>query len=130
MALSCEEPAVLQPRSSSEDTLMKVDVMRKLAMGLSTAALLIMPHLASAQGGTAADLATGAVTGAIVDGPAGAVIGTGVGGIAGGVTEQNAKAQSASGVVVVPDVTTTGSIRQRTCSVDISGNQSCTEIVR
>jgi hypothetical protein len=130
MALSCEEPAVLQPRSSSEDTLMKVDVMRKLAMGLSTAALLIMPHLASAQEGTAAGLAAGAVTGAIVGGPAGAVIGAGVGGIAGGVTEQNAKAQSASGVVVVPDVTTTGSIRQRTCSVDISGNQSCTEIVR
>jgi outer membrane lipoprotein SlyB len=109
---------------------MKVDVMRTLAIGLSAAALLIMPHLASAQEGAAAGAATGAVTGAIVGGPVGAVIGAGVGGIAGGITEQNAKAQSASSVVFVPDVTTTGSIRQRTCSVDISGNQSCTEIVR
>ena len=104
--------------------------MRKLVIGLSAAALLIMPQLASAQEGTAAGVATGAVTGAIVGGPVGAVIGAGVGGIAGGVTEQHAKAQSTSGVVIVPDVTTTGSIRQRTCSVDISGNQSCTEVVR
>ncbi|MBF9195251.1 hypothetical protein I2H36_04315 [Microvirga sp. BT290] len=89
-----------------------------------------MPHLALAQDGTAAGVATGAVTGAIVGGPVGAVIGAGVGGIAGGVAEQNAKAQSAPNVLVVSDPTTTGSIRQRTCSVDIQGNQSCMDVIR
>jgi hypothetical protein len=104
--------------------------MRKLAIGLSASALIIMPHLAFAQEGTAAGVATGAVAGAVVGGPVGAVIGAGVGGIAGGVAEQNAKAQSAPGVVVVSDPVTTGSIRQRTCSVDIRGNQSCTDVIR
>jgi hypothetical protein len=104
--------------------------MRKLAIGLSASALFIMPHLAIAQEGTAAGVATGAVTGAIVGGPVGAVIGAGVGGIAGGVAEQNAKAQPTPDMMVVSDPVTTGSIRQRTCSVDIRGNQSCTEVVR
>lgn len=105
--------------------------MRKLAIGLSASALFIMPHLTLAQDGTAAGVATGAVTGAIVgEGPVGAVIGAGVGGIAGGVAEQNARAQPAPDVVVVPDPATTGSIRQRTCSVDIRGNQSCTDVIR
>ncbi len=104
--------------------------MRKLAAGLSASALFIMPHLTFAQDGTAAGVATGAVTGAIVGGPVGAVIGAGVGGIAGGVAEQNARAQSAPDGLVVPDPATTGSIRQRTCSVDIQGNQSCTDVIR
>jgi outer membrane lipoprotein SlyB len=104
--------------------------MRKLAVGLSASALFIMPHLAFAQDGTAAGVVTGAVTGAIVGGPVGAVIGAGVGGIAGGVAEQNARAQSAPDVLVVSDPATTGSIRQRTCSVDIRGNQSCTDVIR
>ena len=104
--------------------------MRKLAIGLSASALFFMPHLASAQEGAAAGVATGAVTGAIVGGPVGAVIGAGVGGIAGGVAEDNARAQSTPGVIVVSDPATTGSIRQRTCSVDIRGNQSCTEVIR
>jgi outer membrane lipoprotein SlyB len=104
--------------------------MRRLAIGLSASALFIMPHLAFAQEGTAAGVATGAVTGAIVGGPVGAVIGAGVGGIAGGVAEQNAKAQPVPDVIVVSDPATTGSIRQRTCSVDIRGNQSCTEVIR
>jgi outer membrane lipoprotein SlyB len=109
---------------------MKDHVMRKLALGLCAAALVLTPHLASAQEGTAAGMATGAVTGAIVGGPIGAVVGAGVGGIAGGAAEQNAKMQSAPEVVVVPDTATTGSVRQRTCSVDTLGNQSCTEVVR
>jgi hypothetical protein len=109
---------------------MKDHVMRKLAFGLAATALLLAPHLAFAQEGTAAGLATGAVTGAIVGGPVGAVIGAGVGGIAGGAAEQNARRQSAPDVVVVPDAAATGSIRQRTCSVDTLGNQSCTEVVR
>ncbi|MBQ0822308.1 glycine zipper domain-containing protein [Microvirga terrae] len=104
--------------------------MRKFAFGIAAASLLIMPHLASAQEGTAAGVATGAVTGAIVGGPVGAVVGAGVGGIAGGLAEQNAKMQNAPGVVVVPDAATTGSIRQRTCTVDAYGNQACTEVVR
>jgi hypothetical protein len=108
--------------------LMKDHGMRKLAFGLTAAALLLAPHLALAQEGTAAGVATGAVTGAIVGGPVGAVIGAGVGGIAGGAAEQNAKRQAAPDVVV-PDATT-GSIRQRTCAVDTLGNQSCTEVVR
>jgi len=104
--------------------------MRKLAVGLSASALFIMPHLAFAQEGAAAGVATGAVTGAVVGGPVGAVIGAGVGGIAGGVAEQNARAQSVPDVVAVPDPATTGSIRQRTCSVDMRGNQSCSEVIR
>jgi outer membrane protein with glycine zipper len=110
--------------------LMKDHGMRKLAFGLTAAALLLAPHLALAQEGTAAGVATGAVTGAIVGGPVGAVIGAGVGGIAGGAAEQNARRQAAPDVVVVPDAATTGSIRQRTCAVDTLGNQSCTEVVR
>jgi hypothetical protein len=102
---------------------MKDRVMRKLALGLVAASLLIMPQLASAQEGTAAGVATGAVTGAIV-------VGAGVGGIAGGIAEQNAKRQAAPGVVVVPDPSTTGSVVQRTCRVDTYGNQTCTEVVR
>jgi hypothetical protein len=109
---------------------MKDRVMRRLALGIAAASLLIMPQLASAQEGTAAGVATGAVTGAIVGGPVGAVVGAGVGGIAGGLAEQNAKTQAAPGVVVVPDAATTGSIRQRTCTVDTYGNQACTEVVR
>jgi uncharacterized membrane protein len=104
--------------------------MRKLAAGLSASALFIMPHLAFAQEGAAAGVATGAVTGAVMGGPVGAVIGAGIGGIPGGVAEQNARAQSVPDVVVFPDPATTGSIRQRTCSVDIRGNQSCTEVIR
>ncbi len=104
--------------------------MRILVLGLSVIALFSMPKLAFSQEGTAAGVATGAVTGAIVGGPVGAVIGAGVGGIAGGVAEQNAKAQAAPGMVVVPDTATTGSIRQKTCMVDTYGNQSCTEVVR
>ncbi|WP_201863609.1 glycine zipper domain-containing protein [Microvirga soli] len=106
--------------------------MRKLPIGLCASALFITPHLAFAQDGTAAGVATGAVTGAIVGGPVGAVIGAGVGGIAGGVAEQNARPQSVPDVVVVTDPATTGSIsiRQRTCSVDMRGNQSCTEVIR
>ncbi len=104
--------------------------MRKLVLGLSVIALFSMPQLASAQEGTAAGVATGAVTGAIVGGPVGAVVGAGVGGIAGGLAEQNAKAQVAPEVVVVPDTATTGSIRQKTCVADAYGNQSCTEVVR
>lgn len=103
--------------------------MRKLGIGLSAATLFITPHLAFAQDGTAAGVATGAVTGAIVGGPVGAVIGAGVGGIAGGVAEQNARAQSVPDVAI-SDPATTGSIRQRTCSVDMRGNQSCTEVIR
>ncbi len=104
--------------------------MRKLAIGLSASALFIMPHLAIAQEGAAAGVATGAITGAIVGGPVGAVIGAGVGGIAGGAAEQNAKVQPTPDIVAVPDPATTGSIRQRTCSVDIRGNQSCTDVIR
>jgi len=104
--------------------------MRKFAFILPAAALFVTPHLALAQEGTAAGVATGAVTGAIVGGPVGAAIGAGVGGIAGGIAEQNAKAQAVPDVVVVPDPATTGSIRQRTCSVDTQGNQACTEVVR
>ena len=104
--------------------------MRKLAIGISTAGLLIMPQLTCAQEGTAAGVATGAVAGAIVGGPVGAVIGAGVGGIAGGAAEQNARMQTAPQILVVSDPVTTGSIRQRTCSVDIHGNQSCTEVIR
>ena len=104
--------------------------MRKFAIGLAASALFIMPDLAIAQEGTAAGVATGAVAGAVVGGPVGAVIGAGVGGIAGGAAEQSARTQSAADVVVVPDPATTGSIRQRTCSVDIRGNQSCTEVIR
>jgi Glycine zipper len=109
---------------------MKERVMRGLVVGFSAAALFIMPHLASAQEGTAAGVATGGVTGAIVGGPVGAAIGAGVGGLAGGVAEQNARAQSAPDAVVVPDAATTGPIRQRTCSVDTRGNQSCSEVIR
>jgi hypothetical protein len=104
--------------------------MRKLALILAAASLLTMPQFASAQEGTAAGVATGAVTGAIVGGPVGAVVGAGVGGIAGGLAEQNAKMQTAPGSVVVPDAATTGSINQRTCTVDTYGNQACTEVVR
>lgn len=104
--------------------------MRKLAIRVSASAFFIMPHLAFAQEGAAAGVATGAVTGAIVGGPVGAVIGAGVGGIAGGVAEENAKAQSVPGTIIVSDPATTGSIRQRTCSVDIRGNQSCTDVIR
>jgi hypothetical protein len=109
-----------------ECILVKDRVMRKLAIRLSASALFIMPHLAFAQKGTAANVMTGTVTGAAVGGPVGAVIGAGVGGIAG----QNARAQSTPDVVVIPDPATTGSIRQRTCSVDMRGNQSCTEVIR
>jgi len=100
--------------------------MRKVAFIAAAASFLIAPHLASAQEGTAA----GAATGAIVGGPVGAVVGAGVGGVAGGLAEQNAKIQGSANVVLVPDVATTGSIRQRTCSVDAYGNQACTEVVR
>jgi hypothetical protein len=105
-----------------ECILVKDRVMRKLAIRLSASALFIMPHLAFAQEGTAANVMTGTVTGAAVGGP----VGAGVGGIA----EQNARAQSTPDVVVIPDPATTGSIRQRTCSVDMRGNQSCTEVIR
>jgi Glycine zipper len=104
--------------------------MRKFAFVLAAAPLFTMPQFASAQEGTAAGVATGAVTGAIVGGPVGAVVGAGVGGIAGGLAEQNAKVQAAPGVVVVPDAATTGSIKQRTCTVDTYGNQACTDVVR
>ncbi len=104
--------------------------MRELVVGFSAVTLFIMPHLASAQEGTAAGVATGAVTGAIVGGPVGAAIGAGVGGIAGGVAEQNARMHSAPDVVVVQDPGVTGSIRQKTCSVDTQGNQACTEVIR
>jgi hypothetical protein len=117
-------------RFQSEYHLTKDRVMRKIALGFATATLLIAPQLASAQEGTAAGVATGAVTGAILGGPVGAVVGAGVGGIAGGLAEQNARMQNAPEVVVVPHATTTGSIRQRTCTVDTYGNQSCTETVR
>ena len=103
--------------------------MRKLSIAVSAAALFIMPHLASAQEGAAAGVATGAVTGAIFGGPVGAVISAGVGGIAGSAAEQNARRQSAPDVIIM-DPATTGSIRQRTCSVDTRGNQSCTEVIR
>jgi hypothetical protein len=103
--------------------------MRKLAFIFAAASLLTMPQFASAQEGTAAGVATGAVTGAIVGGPVGAVVGAGVGGIAGGLAEQNAKMQTAPGIVVIPEATT-GSINQRTCTVDTYGNQACTEVVR
>ncbi|WP_114945512.1 YMGG-like glycine zipper-containing protein [Microvirga calopogonii] len=103
--------------------------MRKLTFTATAVSLLFAPQLASAQDGTATGIATGAVTGAIVGGPVGAVVGAGVGGIAGGLAEQNARNQARPNVVV-PDATTTGSIRQRTCSVDAHGNQACTEIVR
>ncbi len=100
--------------------------MRKIAIGVSAAALLIIPQLASAQEGTAAGVATGAATGTIVGGSVGAVSGAG----AGGTAEQNAKMQPVPEVVIASDPVATGSIRQRTCSVDISGNQSCTEVYR
>jgi hypothetical protein len=100
--------------------------MRKLAIGLSASAFFIMPHLAFAQEGTAAGVATGAIAGAIVGGS----VGAGVGGIAGGVAAQSAKAQPVPDAVSVSDPATTGSIRQKTCSVDIRGNQSCTEVIR
>ncbi|HZH53248.1 MAG TPA: YMGG-like glycine zipper-containing protein [Microvirga sp.] len=104
--------------------------MRKFMIAASTAALFIVPSLASAQEGTAAGMATGAVTGAIVGGPVGAAIGAGVGGVAGGIAEQNARTQPPAGVVVVPDTTTTGSIRQRTCVEDAYGQMTCSEVVR
>src|SRR3954462_4060365 len=104
--------------------------MRKTLLAASAVALFALPTFASAQEGTAAGVATGAVTGAIVGGPVGAAVGAGVGGIAGGLAEQNAKMQRAPGVVVAPDATTTGSIKQRTCTVDAYGNQACTEIVQ
>jgi hypothetical protein len=43
---------------------------------------------------------------------------------------QNARMQAGPKVVVVPDAMAAGSIRQRTCSVDVYGNQACTEVVR
>ncbi|EIM25500.1 YMGG-like glycine zipper-containing protein [Microvirga lotononidis] len=104
--------------------------MRRFAFLVAAASLVIAPQFASAQEGTAAGVATGAVTGAIVGGPVGAVVGAGVGGIAGGLAEQNARAQSGPNVILVPDATTTGSIRQRTCTVDTYGNQACTEVIR
>lgn len=105
--------------------------MRKTIIAASVAALFAIPHLASAQEGTAAGAATGAVTGAIVGGPVGAAIGAGVGGIAGGIAEQNSRVQPPPpGVVVVPDTPTTGSIRQRTCVQDAYGNQTCREVIR
>ena len=97
--------------------------MRKIAIGVSAAALLIIPQLASAREGTAAGVATGAATGTIVGGSVGAVSGA-------GVVEQNARMQPVPEVVIDSDPVATGSIRQRTCSVDISGNQSCTEVLR
>jgi hypothetical protein len=103
--------------------------MRKVALSVLAASFLVLPQLAAAQEGTAAGVATGAVTGAIVGGPVGAVVGAGVGGIAGGVAEQNATAQATPGIIALPDPTT-GSIRQRTCTVDTYGNQACTEVVR
>ncbi|QRM28169.1 glycine zipper domain-containing protein [Microvirga sp. VF16] len=104
--------------------------MRKFALGIATASLLIAPQLAAAQEGTAAGVATGAVTGAIIGGPVGAVVGAGVGGIAGGLAEQNAKIQTTPEVVVIPGPEATGSIRQRTCTVDAYGNQACMDVVR
>ncbi|MBJ6126215.1 YMGG-like glycine zipper-containing protein [Microvirga splendida] len=104
--------------------------MRKLAIGLSASALCIIPYLAVAQEGTAAGAASGAVTGAVAGGSEGAVIGAGTGGIAGGTAEQNARTQSGSNAAVIPSASATASVRQRTCSVDIRGNQSCTEVVR
>jgi len=104
--------------------------MRKTILAASAAALFIVPNLVSAQEGTAAGMATGAVTGAIVGGPVGAAIGAGVGGVAGGIAEQNARSQQPAGVVVVPEATTTGSVRQRTCVVDSYGNQNCSEVIR
>jgi hypothetical protein len=38
--------------------------------------------------------------------------------------------QTAPGIVVVPEAATTGSINQRTCTVDTYGNQACTEVLR
>ena len=99
--------------------------MRKFAIGLLASAHFIMPHLAFAQESTAASVMTGTVTGAVAGGPVSAAIDAG-----GGIAEQNARAQSAPDMAVVSDPATTGSIRQRTCSVDMRGNQSCTEIIR
>jgi hypothetical protein len=104
--------------------------MRKLVLAVAAAALFTLPNLASAQEGTAAGVATGAVTGAIVGGPVGAAIGAGVGGVAGGIAEQNAKTQPPAGVIVVPEATTTGSVRQRSCVEDAYGNQTCREVIR
>jgi len=100
--------------------------MRKVALMATAASLLIAPQLASAQEDTAAGVATGAIVG----GPVGAVVGAGAGDIAGGLAEQNARMQGGPNVVVVPDAMATGSIGQRTCSVDVYGNQACTEVVR
>src|SRR5215212_7593480 len=102
-------------RSTPEDFVNEGYIMRKIIVLASAAAFFAIPHIASAQEGTVAGVATGAVTGAIVGGPVGAVIGAGVGGVAGGLAEQNAKMQTAPGIVVVPEAATTGSINQRTC---------------
>jgi hypothetical protein len=105
--------------------------MRNIIFLASAAAFFAIPHVASAQEGTAAGAATGAVTGAIIGGPVGAVIGAGVGGIAGGIAEQNSRTQPPAGTVVVPsDAITTGSIRQRTCIEDAYGNLSCRNVIR
>ena len=103
--------------------------MRKIVVFASAAAFFAFPQMASAQEGTAAGLATGAV--AIVGGPVGAVIGAGVGGVAGGLAEQNSRMQPPAGAIVVPsDATTTGSIRQRTCVEDAYGNLRCRDVIR
>jgi outer membrane lipoprotein SlyB len=104
--------------------------MRKALIAASTLALFALPTFASAQEGTAAGVATGAVTGAIVGGPVGAAVGAGVGGIAGGVAEQNAKSAAPNQVIVVPDASTTGTVRQQTCVQDAAGNRTCQEVVR
>ncbi len=122
------------PRSGAFDTrtLCHEDyIMRKIIVLASAAAFFAIPHMASAQEGTAAGAATGAVTGAIIGGPVGAVIGAGVGGVAGGLAEQNSRMQPPAGTIVVPsDATTTSSIRQRTCVEDAYGNLRCRDVIR
>jgi len=104
--------------------------MRKIVLATTAAVFFAIPQLVSAQEGTAAGVATGAVTGAIVGGPVGAAIGAGIGGVAGGLAEQNARANPPAGVVVVPDATTTGSVRQRTCVENSYGNMTCQDVIR
>ena len=104
--------------------------MRKIIVLASAAAFFAVPHMASAQEGTAAGAATGAVTGAIIGGPVGAVIGVGVGGVAGGLAEQNSRMQPPAGTVVVPSDATIGSIRQRSCIENAYGNLRCRDVIR
>jgi hypothetical protein len=94
--------------------------MRKLIVVVCTSAFMTAPQLAAGQEDAAVRAVTEAASHAPVGGPMGAALNP----------EQTTGEQAGSQIMASPVVATTGSIRQRTCSVDIRGNQSCTEVVR